>query len=572
MADAPPPSSPPPPPPPLLPLSNPLKPRKRLLATPDRGGGAPRTSQPFSPTSSSSIQSRHPNISTCHSCGSHNSNNNNDDNNSNNNNNNLKTRGKLRILDSQWRIVLLCTNCFKDIRTARTCSYCFLRFREEERVRCGNCRRCVHKECVYDFDRACDWYCVDGFACFDCWEPKSNRKMRTCCGNRSRVLVDVAKEAVVKIAAVVRARDNAGKKDEVARRAAAAAAVALDLYRLDADEEAIKNDPLLSVDNSELEERLRRAIDSSPRIFKQLCSANADPLVALKILKADGHLSSRSTNVCRKLDIVSVTKKPKMPNPDFDRSIFFPEYDPCVVLCLPAQRKKVKFSMSSKKKKHMKIGEDGKTGNSVCEAEAGLCKITDGNDTSVALPGKEAEPGDCCRDKVSVDVEEKKCDQPDMHLLKYSKRTQSHSSTCDGLLSTSKEKVRDGSDTCSLKYRKQVQCQSSCLNVLSTPEEKRLGEPDMYVLKYSKRKRSSNAVLTSSGTFLQSSRDKDIRSKKSHDKDLCASQQKIYQMPDMYFYKYSKRHKSSGNSQVKFPCEDFPLRSQPQQLEFSSYS
>ncbi|KAK9110461.1 hypothetical protein Sjap_018521 [Stephania japonica] len=393
--------------------------------------------------------------------------------------------------------------------------------------------------------------------------------MRACCGSRSRILVDAAKEAVVKIASAVRARDNVRKKDEVARRAAAAAAVALDLYRVDANEEALKNDPLLSVDNSELEERLRRAIDSSPRIYKQLCSANEDPLVALKILSADGHFSSQSSNVCRKLDIVSVTKKPKKTNLDFDRSIFFPEYDPCVVLCLPAQRKKVKFSMGSKKKKHMKIGEDGKTGNSVCETEAGLGKITDGNDTSVVLPGKE-EPSDCCRDKVSVDcqsrdkvlyvVEEKKCDKPDMYLLKYVKRTQSHLSTCDGLLSTLKQKVRDGSDVCLLKYGKRVQCQSSCPNVLCTPEEKRLGEPDMYLLKYSKRKRISNAVLTGSGTFLQSARDKDIRSKRFYDKDFSASQQKISQMPDMYFYKYSKRHKGSGDSQVKFPSEDFPFR------------
>lgn len=57
---------------------------------------------------------------------------------------------RFHILESQWRIVLLCYDCLDGVRTGKACSYCFLGFSELEEVIlvCSICSCRVHRSCV----------------------------------------------------------------------------------------------------------------------------------------------------------------------------------------------------------------------------------------------------------------------------------------------------------------------------------------------------------------------------------------------------------------------------------------
>ncbi|MQL99751.1 hypothetical protein Taro_032472 [Colocasia esculenta] len=60
------------------------------------------------------------------------------------------SRERLHPLDSQWRVVLLCKACHRDVRSAQVCSYCFsgLAGREGNSVGCRRCSCRVHVRCV----------------------------------------------------------------------------------------------------------------------------------------------------------------------------------------------------------------------------------------------------------------------------------------------------------------------------------------------------------------------------------------------------------------------------------------
>ncbi|XP_059648097.1 uncharacterized protein LOC132294308 [Cornus florida] len=277
-----------------------------------------------------------PNLSDCHSCGLR--------------INNTDPKDKLQTLDSVWRIVLLCKKCIKRVQSAELCSYCFSETSaaEENCFRCRDCVRRVHKSCVLEYRCSAPWsYCCveSGFSvCIDCWVPqllsnshrvykrKSNKKSVTKPGD-SRVsvngggcksLVDVANNAKCaaqkKIAAAAEAKENALRKAVMAKRAVEFANGALDLVTKK-DESDEKAESLVSscsasatttttvVDDAELAFQLHRAINSSPRISKNLCSINLSRLDAIKMWECNGNLSSRvlgsrgssSSSACGKL-------------------------------------------------------------------------------------------------------------------------------------------------------------------------------------------------------------------------------------------------------------------------------
>uniref|UniRef100_A0A7N0ZWU9 Uncharacterized protein n=1 Tax=Kalanchoe fedtschenkoi TaxID=63787 RepID=A0A7N0ZWU9_KALFE len=118
-----------------------------------------------------------PNLAECHSCGLR--------------VNTSNGKDKLRILDSEWRVVLLCRKCCRRAAHGEMCTYCLGEVGGEgERFKCGECRSCVHKDCLVMFSDSApwsyfDWSSVD--VCVDCWLPSRVRKMRDVQGGRRRV-------------------------------------------------------------------------------------------------------------------------------------------------------------------------------------------------------------------------------------------------------------------------------------------------------------------------------------------------------------------------------------------------
>lgn len=78
-----------------------------------------------------------PNLCNCHCCGLR-----------------FPDKGRserLQLLDSHWRIVLLCKACLRAVRSAEACSYCFATFAETDEgssVDCRHCSRRVHLRCL----------------------------------------------------------------------------------------------------------------------------------------------------------------------------------------------------------------------------------------------------------------------------------------------------------------------------------------------------------------------------------------------------------------------------------------
>ncbi|KAA8536499.1 hypothetical protein F0562_028977 [Nyssa sinensis] len=318
--------------------------RKRLLANAKPKQGSIATSSD-SALSSDSLSDRFrkktralPNFSECHSCGLR--------------INNSNPKDKLQILDSLWRIVLLCKKCIKYVQSAELCSYCFSKTAENDCFRCPDCERQVHKDCIVKYSCFAPWlYCCSelGFSvCIDCWVPKllansekvykRSRKKKVvskpCLVSDSRVLVngggyksleDVVKDAncVVeeKIAVAAKAKENAVRKAVVAKRAVGLANCALDLVAKKGGK-GVKSESLASsssasatmsmvVEDAELAFWLHRAMNSSPRISKNLCSINSSCMAFPNIWDCNGNLSVRmsgsrgspSPSGCRKLAV-----------------------------------------------------------------------------------------------------------------------------------------------------------------------------------------------------------------------------------------------------------------------------
>lgn len=221
-----------------------------------------------------------PNLSDCHCCGVK-----------------VPSDGthKLQTLDSHWRVVLLCKKCIKLINSAQFCSYCFNRICDDDGIQCRQCKRRVHNDCVLKYKGFAPWsYCCldSGFSvCVDCWVPKSAAGLNkadsvksskiaseSCLMAKSRVsdaMEDAKVAAEKKIEEAAKAREKALKKAVVAKRAVELAYNAVNL--VNRDETASKEfllDTTAVVDDAQVAFRLHRAMNSSPRIFKNLSSTN----------------------------------------------------------------------------------------------------------------------------------------------------------------------------------------------------------------------------------------------------------------------------------------------------------
>ncbi|GAB4855725.1 hypothetical protein Ancab_024369 [Ancistrocladus abbreviatus] len=263
-----------------------------------------------------------PNLSDCHCC--------------NRRINTTNPKQRLRTLNSEWRIILLCKQCYKLVESAQLCSYCLTgpgktsasAAAEEEGDRfrqCPRCERRVHTDCIAKYSKLAPWCFLPGgggggggaacsctfFVCIDCWMPKSlennNFRDHKVCGGRARrdgkTMADscspgnsrvsdghpvkrksleveaneadcVAKK---KTAVAIEAKDKAMRKAVVARRAVELAYGALDIVAKKGEGEdmvAGRSSSVVIDDDVQLAFQLHRAMNSSPRISKNMCLLN----------------------------------------------------------------------------------------------------------------------------------------------------------------------------------------------------------------------------------------------------------------------------------------------------------
>ncbi|XP_011659008.1 uncharacterized protein LOC101208216 isoform X1 [Cucumis sativus] len=246
-----------------------------------------------------------PNFSECHACGFR--------------IDTVDGRSRLNSLYSEWRIVLLCNKCFSLVESSQVCSYCFADTTGDSFI-CCECNRRVHRECFSQYSRVAPWsYSSSGSVfsvCIDCWVPKPivtaravlrSRKIRRKnvnvsdlrsskvstsgnCKSLSALVKDANCLVEKKVDAAVRAREHALKKAAVARRASALASDALNLVA-QRDESAAKESGD-SAEDAELAIQLHRAMNSSPRFSKNLCSTNSNYMDFDDTMVDDGETSA----------------------------------------------------------------------------------------------------------------------------------------------------------------------------------------------------------------------------------------------------------------------------------------
>ncbi|KAM7482244.1 hypothetical protein LguiB_006827 [Lonicera macranthoides] len=221
-----------------------------------------------------------PNLSNCHGCGVR--------------INYSNPKERLQTLDSVWRIVLLCKKCFKRVESSEVCSYCFNGMCEGGSFRCSGCKRCVHKDCVVKFGRIPPWsYCRTSESrfrvCIDCWVPKllvkstrvySRRRRKSIHSvddsrvsvnsNSPKLAQDAVKDAKVvlekKVLVGARAKENVLRKAVVAKSA------------VESSNDAVQLVDKKDSSDAELAFRLHRAMNSSPRISRNVCVLNSSGL------------------------------------------------------------------------------------------------------------------------------------------------------------------------------------------------------------------------------------------------------------------------------------------------------
>ncbi|KAJ4951543.1 hypothetical protein NE237_028375 [Protea cynaroides] len=483
-----------------------LPPRKRILAGMKQNGSASADSS----SSASSVRLRTrtrelPNISDCHACGARTSN---------------KGKDKLLTLDSEWRVVLLCKKCFDGVESAKICSYCFMEVSEES-AGCRECERRIHRACIMKYPgfSPCSNSGSGSFTCIDCWVPRSlansngrcrSRKPRgdskileyACSVGNSRVsdtgacsksLEDVVKDANVaaekKIAAATLAREKAFTKAVAARRAAELATSALNLAAVAVrDDTREKDSPAscaLIVDDAELARQLHRAINSSPRISKNLCSLNSDCLHSPRMCHCGGNSLDRasdpgSPSVCGKLEICTDNKL--FENPDKTISepsvrILTSDHDSSTDLSALGEYTNVEKDSSPRVKQCEENGKHGVIVSSENVFEVGPLKIMDGKDNKVELSMKEEEAS-CSNKLVNSSGDD--------------------NSTESGSQSYQKKDELQYK----LSNKGGTRWQVSCDGDSSVLQNKRYNESDRYLRKYCKRHSSLKAVLNRKSKFL----------------------------------------------------------------------
>ncbi|XP_057976639.1 uncharacterized protein LOC131163854 [Malania oleifera] len=452
--------------------------RKRLRAN----SSLPSGSATAAPSVSSSRKKTRdlPNLYDCHSCKFHVSN---------------IGKDKLRALTSVWRIVLLCKKCFSRVESAEICSYCFSETSAES-LRCRECARCVHRDCVLERRDVAPWsysFSSSGISvCVDCWVPKllanakgvsRSRKVggqEKDIGKSSLVansrdlenrdggvrLEDVVKDANCvaekKIADAARAKENALRKAADARRAMELASNALEfVVRRD---ECGRN---MFINDEELALQLHRAINGSRRISRDVCSMNLtcftiptrrecdDDIVSVRMF------NSGSPSVCGKLEVCTDNKL--VGNPD--RSIS----EPSVHIRVSCEDSNVQFN---------KVKPDGvvdvRTGTRDGECQ-GTC---DNRDDKEEMPLKEGEGS--CSNKLIVSSAGDNSTESESHSCQ--KKDELRADMGPSEFGTNGQ-LKYGEDAGLLK-------------------DEKCGKPDRYLRKYSKRSISLKAVSHSSTKFI----------------------------------------------------------------------
>ncbi|XP_020573657.1 uncharacterized protein LOC110020041 isoform X1 [Phalaenopsis equestris] len=201
-----------------------------------------------------------PDLSSCHRCG-------------------LRfpisdTIDRFRILDSQWRIVILCYDCLDGVKSAKVCSYCFLGIPESDEglLGCIACSCRVHRACVPLHHRNL-WHSqidTDNFICVDCSPVRRFRgEVITKSGSGTRFrflledLVGEAKSISEKVSAEGKERKNTFNKAMVARGSTEVTKTVPGAVHL-VKELSHKN----NVPDEELALRLHRSINGSQRFFR----------------------------------------------------------------------------------------------------------------------------------------------------------------------------------------------------------------------------------------------------------------------------------------------------------------
>ncbi|KAL3515576.1 hypothetical protein ACH5RR_022478 [Cinchona calisaya] len=312
-------SSPPPLPPPTT-----VSPSKKRLLTNPKPKQNP-TNQNSAPIHLPQIDKKTrdlPNLSDCHSCGLR--------------INYSNPKERLQLLDSFWRIVLLCKKCVKQVNSGELCIYCFKDTANSasDCFNCCDCERLIHKDCVKKYGNSTPWsYCCRsrelglgldlGFSvCIDCWVPellkksigvgkrKKNENVDSGSLGKAQIGGDRSLEEMVKdancmvekkVAVAVKAKDKALRKAVVAQNAVELATNALDFAKKKdgsgKSEGLVRNssntgndvgDVTRVVDDGELAFRLHRAMNSSPRILKNICSENLSRLDVLNKMGSSG--------------------------------------------------------------------------------------------------------------------------------------------------------------------------------------------------------------------------------------------------------------------------------------------
>ncbi|KOM54000.1 hypothetical protein LR48_Vigan09g265900 [Vigna angularis] len=384
-----------------------------------------------------------PNLTECHACG-------------------FKVdvcsgKNRLRTLYSEWRVVLLCRNCFSSVQSSQICSYCFYGMSLES-YRCNKCQRSVHKNCFLKYKNVPPWSYAsmdsEFSVCVDCWIPKHlelsrRRKRRVLGGENGRItvengssrvlpdenlersmedLVEDAKRVVgEKVEAAARAREGAMKKALVAKRAVEIANNALGLVA--SKEKSGLNPPperdaFEVLDCSELTFELHPQFNCLPRISKSCCLLNTCSLDIPKMFSSSVDSSGNTSNSMnadyRDKHVLSCDNKLLA--------------DTCKSLCEPLDSVGSLDSGSSTGLNLLCTGRSGmETGSKVDEPTAesdgegvgeGLQKEGEGScsdriinmseDTGMELDRKQAD---------SALHREKPCNaQPDRYFLKYSRR------------------------------------------------------------------------------------------------------------------------------------------------------
>ncbi|XP_020112313.1 uncharacterized protein LOC109726886, partial [Ananas comosus] len=198
----------------------------------------------------------------------------------------LRRKRRLRILRSQWRIVLLCSYCLVRVRSAAICSYCFAADAAgSASLRCLRCSRRVHVACLPREHRSLASWPPDpaSFVCADCRPiPKllftnnrsSSSSSSTSNNNHSSLsvslddlVIEARSDAKKKAELASFAMNNAFNKAAMAKHAADRAKAALRVVLGNSPNE-LKANGDSAIPDEELALQLHLAMNGSERISR----------------------------------------------------------------------------------------------------------------------------------------------------------------------------------------------------------------------------------------------------------------------------------------------------------------